>query len=438
MSVTALLVAVALILINGFFVAVEFAFTASRKERLEQRSQDGSRVARMALASMNELPVTFAGAQLGVAAASLGLGFVMEPALGSIFESLFERIGLSEGAVITLGVLMALLITAFFHNVVGEMAPKNATITAPERAALLVAAPFRAYVTILRPIIVGLTWTATGVLRLFGVQAKQSVESTHSAADIAALVKSVGAKGVIQDTSSRLLAAAIEFRDSTVAEVMAPRPDLVALPVTAKASEIERTIVSTGHTRIPVYDRGLDDVIGFVHAKDLLRVAEEDQEKPVAEDVIRPLPVVPESMSIAPVMELMRANRTHIAIVIDEHGSTSGLITLEDIAEELVGEIRDEHDIRETMEIRAAGKDRYLIAGQATIEKVGQLGLRLPDGPYETIGGYVMHRLGRVAQRADVVADDGFSLTVRRMDGRRIREVELWVSPRRDDLRDTR
>ncbi len=428
MSVSALIIATILVVFNGFFVAVEFAFTASSPEQLEERASAGSRVARMALASMKELPVTFAGAQLGVAGASLTLGFVMEPAMGALFEDLFHLIGLPPGAVVTLGVVFALLVTAFFHNVIGEMAPKNATITAPERVALAVAAPFRAYVTVFRPIIVSLTWMASSLIRLFGVTLRQSIQSTHSAADIAALVKTVGARGLIEDTSSRLLGAAIAFRDTSVAEVMAPRPDLVALSIQATPLEFERTVVATGHSRIPVYGNDIDDIRGFVHAKDLLTIPETNQNRPIDAAVVRSTPLVPETMSIAPVMELMKRSRTHLAIAIDEHGTTAGLITLEDIAEELVGEIRDEHDIREIMEIRRAGKDRYLVAGQVRIEKLESIGISIPDGEYETLGGFVMHKLGRVPHRGDRITHAGFALVVRRMDRRRVREIEITLA----------
>lgn len=432
MSFGALLIAIFLIFVNGFFVAVEFAFTASRRERLEERQEQGSRIAGMALASMNELPVTFAGAQLGVAAASLALGFVMEPALGGLFEDLFHSAGLPTGVALTLGVVLALLITAFFHNVIGEMAPKNATITAPERAALLLAAPFRIYVTIFRPIIVALTWVAVGILRIFGVNPRQALETTHSASDIASMVKTIGADGIIEASSSRLLSAAIAFRNASVSEVMAPRPDLVARPNSATPEEFEETIVATGHSRIPVFGDDLDDIRGFVHAKDLLSVSESDHTSPLSETMLREVLIVPETMSVAPVMEMMKEYRTHLAIAVDEHGSTAGMVTLEDIAEELVGEIRDEHDIREVMEVRPAGRDRYLVAGQARIERLQDIDVRIPDGSYETLGGYVMFELGRIPNRGDSVVGDGYSLTVRRMDGRRVREIELRVIPPAD------
>ena len=210
---------------------------------------------------------------------------------------------------------------------------------------------------------------------------------------------------------------------------MAPRPDLVALPASATPGDFEETVVATGHSRIPVYGDTLDDIRGFVHAKDLLSIPAEKHELPIQDAYVRHLPVVPELMHVAPVMEMMRTSRTHIAVAIDEHGTTAGIVTLEDIAEELVGEIRDEHDIREVMEIRPAGRDRYLVAGQTRVDRLEEVGADLPTGRYETVGGFLMERLGRVPRRGDHVVTPNFEMTVRRMDGRRVREVELVVSP---------
>lgn len=422
--------AIALILINGFFVSVEFAYTASRRHVLEEHAANGSRFARYALQSMDELPITFAGAQLGVAAASLALGSVMEPSIGHLLEDLLGGAGLPSGVAAALSVTIALLVASFFHNVFGEMAPKNATITAPERAALIVAGPFKLFMTILRPVVALLTGIALGILRLFGVKTSQSLEITHSLEDIANLVETVGASGVIDASSSRLLSAAASFSETTVAEVMAPRPDLVTVPLTSLVSEVEYTMMATGHSRIPVYGEDLDDIRGFVHAKDLLSVASAGRDRPLTENLVRTVPTVPETMSIAPVMELMRENRTHIAIAIDEHGTTAGLITLEDIAEELVGEIRDEHDIRQVMEIRPAGRNRFLVAGSCRVDRLIDVGVRLSEGPYETLGGYIMAELGRIPRHGDVVEDANFKLTVRRMDHRRVREVQLELSER--------
>ncbi len=420
--------AIGLILINGFFVAVEFAYTASRRHVLEEFAGNGSRFARYALASMDELPITFAGAQLGVAAASLALGSVMEPSIGHLLEDLLGSAGLPSGVSATVSVALALLIAAFFHNVIGEMAPKNATITAPERTALIVAGPFKVFMTIVRPVVATLTWIALGLLRLFGVRSAQTVEISHSAEDIANLVETVGASGVIDASSSRLLSAAVSFSETTVSEVMAPRPDLVTAAMTSAVADLERTMMATGHSRIPVYGDDLDDIKGFVHAKDLLTVAGDRRDDALSDDLVRKVPIVPETMSIAPVMELMRQSRTHIAIAIDEHGSTAGLITLEDIAEELVGEIRDEHDIRQVMEIRPAGRRRYLVAGSCRTDRLNEVGVHIEDGPYETVGGYIMTELGRIPRYGDVVSGENFKMTVRRMDHRRVREVQMELT----------
>ena len=429
MSLGALFIAIALVLLNGFFVAVEFAYTASRRPPLEERAAAGNRLARWALAAMNELPITFAGAQLGVAAMSLGLGFVIETSLETAFHDLFDSFGLPSGAITTLSLITALLIVSFVHNVFGEMAPKNATIAAPEKAALLLAAPFRAYVTIFRPVIVGLSWVATALLRLFGVETRRSVETTHSAEDIASLVKTIGAGKIIDPSSSRLLASALGFQSTVVSEVMVPRPDLVAAPMAETAAVLERTVVATGHSRIPVYGEDLDDIRGFVHAKDLIAIADENRDEAVPAELIRTVPMVPETTPISPVMEMMRSEGVHLAIAIDEHGSVAGLVTLEDIAEEIVGDIRDEHDIREVMEIRPAGKDRYLVAGQTRVDRLEEVGVKVAEGEYETVGGFIMAALGKVPRRGDVLTGPDYEMTVRRMDGRRIREVELTVAP---------
>jgi CBS domain containing-hemolysin-like protein len=427
MTLASLFVAIFLVLFNGFFVAVEFAYTASRRPHLEELAAAGNRRARWALASMNELPITFAGAQLGVAAMSLGLGFVIEDSLEAVFHDVFAAAGLPSGAATTVSLATALLIVSFVHNVFGEMAPKNATIAAPERAALLLAAPFRAYVTVFRPVIVSLSWIAGGVLRLFGVRTRHSIESIHSAEDIAALVATVGAGEVINPSSSRLLTSALGFQETIVSEVMVPRPDLVALPVSETAAAFERTIVATGHSRIPVFGEDLDDVRGFVHAKDLIAVDPPEIDRPIAPEMIRNVPVVPETTPISPVMEMMRSSGVHMAVAIDEHGSVAGLVTLEDIAEEIVGDIRDEHDIREVMEIRPAGRDRYLVAGQTRPDRLSEVGVDLAEGEYETVGGFIMSALGKVPQRGDVVTGAGYEMIVRRMDGRRVREIELRV-----------
>lgn len=428
MSVWSLVIAAILVVLNGFFVAVEFAFTASRRPPLEEKAASGNRFARWALAAMNELPVTFAGAQLGVAAMSLGLGFIIEDSLEVAFHDAFDALGLPSGAVTTLSLIVSLLLVSFVHNVFGEMAPKNATISAPERTALLLAAPFRAYVTVLRPVIAMLSWVAGALLRIFGVRLRSSVETTHSAEDIATLVKTIGAGKVIDPSSSRLLTSALGFQDTIVSEVMVPRPDLVAMPVTDTAANLERTVVATGHSRIPVYGENLDDIRGFVHAKDLIAIDPDSLDEPIDDALVRPVPMVPETTPISPIMEMMRSEGVHMALAIDEHGGVAGLVTLEDIAEELVGDIRDEHDIREVMEIRPAGRDRYLVAGQTRVDRLDEIEVRVVDGEYETVGGFIMAALGRVPRRGDQVQGPNFEMTVRRMDGRRVREVELTVT----------
>jgi CBS domain containing-hemolysin-like protein len=270
------------------------------------------------------------------------------------------------------------------------------------------------------------------VLRLFGIRTRNAVEIAQSADDIAILVKTIGAGGVIDPGSSRLLTSALRFQDTVVSEVMVPRPDLIAMSRDESAAAVEHTVVATGHSRIPIFGEDLDDIRGFVHAKDLIAVGADRIHLPIEDNLIRALPVVPETMPVSPVLEMMRSEGVHIAVAIDEHGSVAGLVTLEDIAEELVGDIRDEHDVGDVMEIRAAGLNRFLVAGETRIDRLDEVGAVLEEGDYETVGGYLMAKLGRVPRHGDSVSTEGFDMRVRRMEGRRVREVELTVTPTPD------
>jgi CBS domain containing-hemolysin-like protein len=425
MNPIALLVALTLVAINGLFVAVEFAFTASRRATIEDLAAEGSRRARAALAAMNDTAFTFAGAQLGINAASLGLGYVAEPALAAGLQPLFGLAPISEGAAHTIALVFGLLIATLLHMIVGEMAPKNAVIANPERVALRLAIPFRVYSMVLGPLIKGLTSTASAILRLLGESPIQRIETTHTAEDIAVMIRAVGEEGLLAGLPHRLLTGAINFSDRDVSGVMVPRPDVIALPDSASLAEVEQTVVKEGFSRIPVYREDLDDVLGFVHAKDLLQIETGDRDRAIPVELIRPMLVVPETAHIGPLLNQMRRSRTQIALVVDEHGGAAGVVTIEDLAEELVGEIRDEYD-QDEHGLTRIGDDWYVASGRVRTELVSDLiGVDLPEGEYETLGGFLMDILGRIPHRGDRLDMKGWILRVRRMDGRRVDEVDL-------------
>lgn len=423
MNFIALLWMVVLLLLNGYFVAAEFAFTAARREVVEQKN---TRSARAASWLMKHLSDTLAGAQLGITICSLLLGFIAEPAIAQILESVFGFLPIPAAVLHTISFIIALLIVVFFHMVIGEMAPKNIAIATPERAALAMALTFRGYMLAFRPVIIFLNAAANLILRIFGVQPRDELETSRSAEDLAHVIAAGRQEGVIEEFAHKLLSGAILFSERSAAEVMVPRPDIVALPVTATPTEIAAVVTEEGFSRIPVFEDDIDNIGGFVHAKDLLTLPDEADHSPIATGIIRPLLIVPESAPIRPLLAEMQRSGRHLALIIDEHGGTAGLLSLEDIAEELVGEIRDEYD-EEEAEIRRIGDAQWFyVSGSLRLDQLKSVsGVELPEGEYETVGGFVMDRLGRVPRRGDRVQHGDWTLRVRRMDGRRIQEVEL-------------
>jgi CBS domain containing-hemolysin-like protein len=361
--------------------------------------------------------------------ASLLLGAVAEPAVGSILERGLGLFPIPEAVTHGISLVIALLIVVFLHMVIGEMAPKNIVISSPERSATLLALPFRVFVIVFRPLIVVLNGFANRVLRLFRVMPTDALEVGHSAEDLAVIIAAGQEEGVIEDFTHRLLTGAIIFGDLDASEVMIPRPDVVAVSSDSSVTAIEQIMKRTGHSRIPVFSGDLDNISGFVHVKDLMRVDDDERDFVIDPGLVRSPLFVPESAHIRAVLDDMRRTRIHFAIVVDEHGSTAGIITMEDIAEELVGEIRDEHDRRERpMTMNEAG----VIVADASVrpDQLVKFGVHLPGGDYETIGGLIMDRLGRLPSDGDMVEEGGWRLRVARTDGRRVRDVELTrVSP---------
>jgi CBS domain containing-hemolysin-like protein len=411
---------VLLLLANGFFVAAEFAYITARRNLLEQIPR---RSAQTAVGLNKNLTLSLAAAQLGITMASLVLGAVAEPAVATIFESILGPLPLSENVIHGISLVIALLIVVFLHMVIGEMAPKNITISAPEKTAVALAFPFRGFIMVFKPLIWVLNAAANGVLRLFGVATADALEVGHSAEDLAIIIGTGRREGVIEDFAHRLLTGAITFGDLDASEVMVPRPDVQAAPVDTPVSGLQEQMRVTGHSRIPLYESDLDGIVGLVHVKDLM-TEDLDREAPLPTSSWRVPLVVPETAPLRSVLDEMRQARTHLAVVVDEHGSTAGIITMEDIAEELVGEIADEHD-PDTQPVSVDPSGRIVAAGTVRPDELVRFGVRLPSGDYETIGGLVMDRLGRMPRRGDVVEDTGWRLKVRSTEGRRVGEVEI-------------
>ena len=419
-----LFIALLLLLANGFFVGAEFALIASRRSKLEQMAEEGDRKAQVALRSVRELSFMLAGAQLGITMASLGLGAIAEPAVARLIESALQGlVSIPEGLLHSISFVIALTIVVFLHMVIGEMAPKNIAIAKPEGMALAIAAPFRIYTNIFRPFIHLLNALANTGVRLLGVEPQDELRSVHTSDEIGMMIAESARGGMIDNFEHRLLEGAIQFSERDAASVMVPRTDLVAVPLDITHAELENVIVDTGHSRLPVYAEDLDHVVGFFHAKDLLAIGEDERNKPLARRLIRQMLVVPESRQLHPLLLDMRRQRRHVALVIEEHGGTAGIVTLEDLLEELVGEIRDEHDAGELGVIHMS-EGRYCIPGALRIDEAERfLDLDLPEGEYETVAGFLMDRLGRIPKRRDVVDHNGWRLRVSSMHRRRVEQI---------------
>ena len=419
-----LLIALILLLANGFFVGIEFALIAARQSKVEQLRDEGNRRAGMALSSIKELTLALAGAQLGITMCSLGLGFVAEPAVAHVIEAGIERIGeLPDAALHTISFVIALTIVTFFHMVVGEMAPKNYVIAEPERSVLWLAAPFRVFMLLFRPLIRGLNGIANAGVRLLGIEPQEERATGHTAEELVAIIEQSAQGGMIREVERRLLAGAAAFGERDATAVMVPRTEIVALRETATPADVEALALASGHSRFPVYGENLDQIYGFFHAKDLLHIPPGDRHRPLPRRFLRPMLVVPESLNLHPLLVQMRRERKHFGLVVDEHGGTAGIVTLEDLLEELVGEIRDEYDVGE-LGVETLSEGRYLIPGTLRIDEAADhLDVRLPEGEYETVAGFLMDRLGRVPRRRDVVEHNGWRLWVRSMHRRRVVQV---------------
>jgi CBS domain containing-hemolysin-like protein len=340
-----LLFAALLLLANGFFVAVEFALLASRRTKLEGMAEQGSARARLAIGSMRNLNLQLAGAQLGITMASLLLGYVAEPTVAGLIEDATESvIDLPSGVLHTFGFVIALTIVAFLHMVVGEMVPKNVAIAEPERTLLFLAVPNRAYVTVFGPVLRILNALSNAGVRLLGIEPRDELATAASADELAAMLGASRDEGLIEEVAHQLLTGALDLGDRSISTVMVARDEVVWLPRTATPAEAEALVVSSGHTRLLVAEDEVDDLLGFIHAKDLLTVQGPARHRPLPLGRVRRMLVLGTRTSLDDALLAMQQARTHVAVVVDGSGRTLGIATLEDVIEALVGDIRDESD----------------------------------------------------------------------------------------------
>lgn len=337
----ALLLAILLLFGNAFFVAAEFALVSARRSSLEPQALAGSRRAKITLKAMENVSLMMAGAQLGITLCSLGLGALGEPAIAHFLEHPLSELGVSHSLLHPISFVVALGIMTFLHVVLGEMVPKNITLAGPDRSALLLAPALRNVVRLLRPAVVGLNAVANASLRLVGVQPRDEVASAFTRDEVAGFVEESHREGLLSEEKEHLISGTLQFDSRTAKDILVPPAKLITVSTTTKAIDIEKVVSKTGFSRLPVVD-ARKHIIGYVHIKDVLHVADAQQDQPLSRKLIRSLGEVNEEDTLRIVLTKMQKAGTHMALVVDKQGTVRGVAMLEDALEELVGEIQDE------------------------------------------------------------------------------------------------
>jgi CBS domain containing-hemolysin-like protein len=418
----ALVVFVVLLLVNAFFVAAEYAFVRVRGTQLQELIEVGSARARKAMRILLSLDSYISAIQLGVTFAALGIGLVGEPAVARVIEPAFEPLA-APVFVSVLSFLIAFTLVTYATVVLAELAPKYLALERALQLALWTAYPLDLFHSLMRPFINVINGSAFGVLRLFGV--RPGVEAqVHSAEELRMLVAASTKNGILQESERILVGNALDFAETLVRQVMVPRTEIVAIPDDSTVAGIVQLLRQSPFTRLPVYREDLDHIVGVVHVKDVVGAV---PARAVSELMRKPL-YLPETAHLDRALAQFRRERVQLAIVIDEFGGTAGLVTLEDVIEELVGEVQDEFDREAPMLREESGV--YLINGLMTLPDVrDRLGLDLDDEPYDTVGGMIFGRLGRLAQVGDSVDVEGYRFTVTAVAGRRVAQVKAKKLP---------
>ena len=416
-----------LVLLNGFFVASEFAIVKVRGTRIQELVQSGSRSARRAQGLIERMDEYLSATQLGITLASLALGWIGEPAFSALFEPIFRDLGRFQPVLThSLAATSAFLLITFLHIVLGELAPKSLAIQRPESVIMWIGVPLRLFYKLTYPFMWALNGAANWFIRALGVTPMKELDLAHSEEELRLILADSYAHGVLDRDEKQMLERVFDFSDRSVRQVMVPSVEVIFLDLQKDLEEnIEITRLHR-HTRYLLCDGTLDRVVGIIHVKDLFWYQEQLGEALDLESIKRPAEFVPDSKYIKSQLAEFRRTRTHLAAVVDEFGATIGIVALEDILEELVGEIQDEFDIDVTVPmVQKAGEGKYMVHGRVLLGEVeNQLGVRLDDEENDTIGGHVMLLLGRTAEVGDEVMVAGeYQVSVVGMKGLQITDL---------------
>jgi CBS domain containing-hemolysin-like protein len=422
---------VLLVLVNALFVAAEFSLVASRRTRIEAMIRKGDAKAKLARRAISSLNKMISGTQLGITVASLGLGWLGEPAVATTIRQLADAFSFPLGTVAlhSVATAVAFLAITFLHIVLGELVPKALALLHPELVAGWLSGPLILFTVATNPFIWLLNASANVVLKLFNERAPSRLERLHSPEELRMLVEQSTRAGALDRDDARLLAGVFDFSEKNSREVMTPRTQMVALHVGSALTAAADRIAAAGRSRYPVYRDSLDDIVGIVHAKDVLAALRRPEGTATLESLLRPAHFVPGSREVEDVLADMKLRKAHMVIVLDEFGGTAGLVTMEDLLEEIVGQIEDEYDrtARPSGSVVATGAPVF-VGSTELVDVAERLRLKLESGDYTTLGGYLFGALGRLPKVGDRITVPGGVFEVTAMDGRRVAEARFTAA----------
>ena len=417
-----------LIIANGFFVAAEFALVAVDRAKVENDVEAGRRRARVAKGLLARLSFHLSGAQLGITVTSLLIGFLAEPAIAELLHPVLEPL-LGSTAMIGVSLVIAIFLATVVQMIVGELVPKGLAIARPETTVYYLGPLVRMYGIIFGPLIRMLNGAANRTVRMLGVEPTEELSHVRTLSEMQILVSASSRGGVLDDSASQLLTRSIRFEGKSAEDVLVPRTAVTALQSSDTVDALVEASVSTGHSRFLVYGEDLDDIVGTVHVRAVHAVPREQRSTTLVSSLMRPMLELPESRDLADVLRDLRRARTHLAVVVDEYGGTAGIITLEDILEEIVGEIGDEHDRRMPSTVVPGRRNEWSLPGGLHPDEVAdQVGCVIPEGEYETFAGFLLDQLGHLPNVGEKVLWGDWSFEVAELDRRRISLVTVRMA----------
>ena len=415
-----------LLLVNGFFVAAEFAIVKARRVKIEQLTKDGNVDAKLALKALEDMNYFIAAVQLGITIASIGIGWFGSPTVEKMLAPVLANLPPGYGYLAhIITAVVAFFTVTLLHVVLGEQVPKCVALQYPERISLYVAKPMDLFMTIAKPFVWLLNVSCNAILKLFKVPVS-SAKVVHTLEDLDLMVDASFDEGVLNETEKDMIHNVFQFSDLTAREVMIPRTDMVCVPIEMSFDDLNALATENQYTRYPVYEGDIDHITGLVHVKDLYSLALKDEVKTI-QDIQRNIMLVPETITMDNLVREFKKNKSQMAIVVDEFGGTSGIITLEDVMEEIFGDVQDEFDEEVEIDIKEIKPNHYLANAMMRLDELANYfdipDEKLEDEDVDTIAGIVVKELGRIAQLDDIVKYNDFTFTVKEVDGARITKL---------------